>query len=1430
VVVLVFSLFGNLTVLPETKAVAAPIGHTLKVVAADGTSYALRADGTVWGWGNNDAGKLGGSYEGHMSVPVQVLHLTDVIDIVAGQSVAFALKRDGTVWSWGAYDGSAYGAMGLGRDFKTNHLYPLQVVGLPKIKAFAAGDGHVLALTEDGQVWSWGANDAGQLGTGDTKTRIKPVPVPNLSNVQAVAAGDKFSMVIQQGGVLLTWGNNDRGQLGDLTTTNRLTPLPVPGLSGVKMAAGGASHTVVLKTDGTVLTWGNNSGGQLGRVTTSTIDAQTPTPVPDLGGVKFIAASSIDSIALKETGTVYTWGTNRFGLAGNGTANVIQATPYHVSELTDIATVAISRFHAVVSDSQGHVYSWGTSGSNQGNGVMGDGTFASKYRPVVTHGFAMMPDLAAASVGETSISLAYQGTGAAKYKLRRNETFLSDSSQTGFLTDLTYQDLGLTPDTSYVYTIQAYDAAGLFLGSKTITVKTNPSKVTASLVVAGPTTLTLQYQYHGTGSVAKYVVTRFAEPVCEGAGTTCTDLDVDTSENARYTVTAYDADDQPLGQAFISHTPSTRPQVEAGYEISVLLDADGKVWTFGKNDKGQRGVPAVQEPYKPVQIPTLSDVIDIAVGDEHVLALTADKKVWAWGSNDVGELGTGSVGWSINTPRETGLTDVVAITAAGHHSLALKSDGTVWGWGDNRHGQLGIGNKVIQHRPVKIENVPKFKSISTGGVFVAEDDLGHTLAIDENGKVWSWGYNANGELGIGHTEERAVPTPVPGLSNVKEVTAGTFMSAALDQEGNVFAWGSNAGDFGDGTLTNRLVPTVVPNWKGTKAIKASTGSLMAIREDGTVWGSGSNRYGRLADNSEVDRYEPVRMGSVVTDAVSVAVGYHHTVVLKGDGTLCAAGFNRSGQLGDGSGHSRATCTPVAGFTDPIETPPVNKAVALTGTPVNPTTIDLKFSYSGAQPTRYVLTRDGQQIPAGATHPATSTGYQDTGLMPNKTYEYTLEGRYSDGTTRSDTKTIKTPPLNFEFTAISVGPTTADLTYNAEWNVTRYAVKRVGGDPSIAEFDVPVTGSYQDLNLTPDTEYTYTICAYDGSHLLGCKEQSVTTSIALTLDADATSPTHVDLTYNDHSTSGLITKYVLVREGGAGTVEIDGAPLNGRLSEDGLLPDTTYTYTLKAYRNDREVGRATATVTTPAFTLTVTGEQIGSTQAKVDYRANGTVTRYEILRDGFMVDTTTTATTYQDAGLRPNTTYTYTVVAYGPNGELGRESVAVTTDPFVIELTAIGSTTPVNKIDLGWTANGQVARYELFKDGAPVLFINPTATSYTDTEVQRKRTYTYTVIAYDAFGNELGRDEVSASPMFTLRVIRESITSTSVQLRFQTSGGDAAPVFVVSRKEQGRETTFNPATNPFIDTGLSPHTTYQYTVEAWINGQKVASKKLTVKTP
>jgi len=145
------------------------------------------------------------------------------------------------------------------------------------------------------------------------------------------------------------------------------------------------------------------------------------------------------------------------------------------------------------------------------------------------------------------------------------------------------------------------------------------------------------------------------------------------------------------------------------------------------------------------------------------------------------------------------LQDIVQISCGCYHSLALDLEGSVYSFGNNEAGQLGLGDNDNRNIPQIIPSLQNIKQISCGGF--------HSFAIDSEGRIYTFGNNENGQLGLGDQRNRNIPQPIPNLQNILQISCGIAHTLALDLEGRVFAFGYNEhGQLGIGDKVDRSSP------------------------------------------------------------------------------------------------------------------------------------------------------------------------------------------------------------------------------------------------------------------------------------------------------------------------------------------------------------------------------------------------------------------------------------------------------------------------------------------------------------------------------------------------------------------------------------------------------------------------------------------------
>ena len=817
------------------------LSNIVDIAAGLNHCLALTSAGFIYAWGSNYNKQLGIDSPLTVSSPIQVSALQSVIGITAGEKHSVAVTSGGTVWAWGD---NTYGQLGNGTT--TNQTSPIQVTGLPSIAQISSGRYASTAIDTEGQIWLWGRNTSGGLGTGDTTNQTSPVCISEIGHVLSAANGEDTTIVLKDDGSLWAVGSNTKNLLGDGKRKFSATPQRVLSIENIQEAVTGGTHVLVKREDGMIWAYGDNSHGQLG--TTSVPSSSIPIQVNDVDGTPLtdvvqISANGSSSYILREDGTVWAWGSNGSGQLGNGTTENSNAPVQVKAEngeghLTDVVKVVANYETCFAIKRDGTVWGWG-------------------YDPV-----RLFTPGGVAPYSSTPIQIPVTDAIDATTNGLDLLVLKSDGTLWGKGDDLFGQ----------VYTAtQATNVDQISLGMyHSIFLKTDGS-------------------VWGCGKNDDYALGlgnntfRFYEP-----------QQILRSEEG---VIAIDA---------------------ASYH-TLALKSDGTLLSWGGyNSNGElgNGSPA---PYTtpgvvvgPNGIDKLSNIRAISSSNSHSIAIDNDGIAWTWGSNSAGQLGDGvSVPYSLDWVRvQTPTSGSVASANGTYHTAILNSDGTVWTAGRNQYGQLGIGTNTDSAEAVQITGLD---AVST---LVAGDN--HTLALKNDGTVWAWGKNTYGQLGNQSSTNASAPVQVLDdngdayLEGVVAIAANADYSLALKADGSLWGWGLNdQGQLGDGTVNSHNLPVQV---KGTGrtgyltdvvGMAAGEKHALVVKSDGTVWAWGDNQYWQLGDHSDMESFTPVQVtGSggtgTLTDVVAVTAGRDASYALKADGTVWAWGYNAFGQIGDGS--------------------------------------------------------------------------------------------------------------------------------------------------------------------------------------------------------------------------------------------------------------------------------------------------------------------------------------------------------------------------------------------------------------------------------------------------------------------------------------------------------------------------------------------------
>jgi gliding motility-associated-like protein len=331
------------------------------VKSGDFHTLAIKTDGTLWAWGNNNYGQLGDGTTTNKNIPTKIGNSNDWQFIFPGDHSSFAIKYDGSLWAWGI---NTYGILGDGSIINKNT--PTRIGNDFDWKFVSNNAYNTLAQKNDNSIWAWGSNSNGTLGNGSNTDSLIPVQVGNETSWKSISAGALFSTGIKNDGTIWAWGFGTYGELGNGNLGNVNTPTQI-GNSNNWASISASYHTILAKkNDGTLWGWGLNKYGELGDGTK--IQKNFPIQVGTSSDWDIIGTGPGNSYGIKTNGTLWTWGDNSAGQLGNGNFNN-NYIPNQIVTNFSIKDISLGNLSATILTAQKDLYSWGNNEQGQfGNG------------------------------------------------------------------------------------------------------------------------------------------------------------------------------------------------------------------------------------------------------------------------------------------------------------------------------------------------------------------------------------------------------------------------------------------------------------------------------------------------------------------------------------------------------------------------------------------------------------------------------------------------------------------------------------------------------------------------------------------------------------------------------------------------------------------------------------------------------------------------------------------------------------------------------------------------------------------------------------------------------------------------------------------------------------------------------------------------------
>jgi alpha-tubulin suppressor-like RCC1 family protein len=356
------------------------------------------------------------------------------------------------------------------------------------------------------------------------------------------------------------------------------------------------------------------------------------------------------------------------------------------------------------------------------------------------------------------------------------------------------------------------------------------------------------------------------------------------------------------------------------------LVASGATYAWGLNDHGQLGVGDTTPRSSPVAVLGGLALTRVQVGKSSI-GQQYSGLAYAWGLNDHGQLGVGDVA-SRSSPVAVlgGLKFSSVFSGADGEGSTFgveRETGSLYAWGRNASGRLGVGDIVSRSSPVAVLGGLKFRKVVLG--------TNSTLGLTASGAAYGWGANTDGELGLGDVVSRSSPVAVLGGLTFKDIFSlpgNSFFG--LTEEGDLYAWGANAnGQLGVGDVASRSSPVAVLGglkWERMARLSSGARSMIAIQKGtGSAYAWGANASGQLGLGDIAPRSSPVAvLGGLKFSFVNM--GNEFAYGMESNGIVYSWGSNASGQLGDFSVVAKSSPVLVPGCLEPLFQAPTTKVI------------------------------------------------------------------------------------------------------------------------------------------------------------------------------------------------------------------------------------------------------------------------------------------------------------------------------------------------------------------------------------------------------------------------------------------------------------------------------------------------------------------------
>jgi alpha-tubulin suppressor-like RCC1 family protein len=839
-----------------------PLGTTFNITAKLVVNHNLQVDGSLTG--DQIINILGGSVTGDGQ-----------INLTHGSFLLKGTGNFGGSTNWNFYDLNFGDGTGSGTTSKigTNSISIDGILTVDQSHTLNAGSSN----------WNF---------DGD---RVSP-----LTDIKNIDAGYDQTCAVKTDGTVYCWGLNNYYQLGDYSAVPKSVPVQVVGLnnsgvlSDISQVSVGSNHVCALKSDGSaVYCWGLDTSGQCGDNDTATTEYY-PTQVLGLGGtgvlsdISQITTGRNFTCAVKTDSTVYCWGDDYSGQLGDGYIGTeLRKYPVQVKDvggvgvLSGILKITAGYEFTCALKNDNTTYCWG----NNNYGQIGIGSTLTQSTPNQVKGV--------------------DGTGV-----------LSDISQ---ITTGNYHTCALKTDGSVVY-CWGYNSYGQIGNNQ------SGNNVLVPETVSGSFSPVASVTQVDAGLLHTCALKKDNTVFCWGYNS-YGQLGIDNTNDYLVPV-------QVLGSEGVGYLNGIEMISMGKYHSCAMKNNGIAISCWGNNQYGQLGNNTVTDLYNPnyvvgnLNLKPISYVKSVSVGNGQACTVKDDDSaVYCWGYGLYGVLGNRSSNGNFQyTPIQvvglggTGTLSSVSQVFSGYSSTcALKTgDSSLNCWGSGSYGTLGTGStEATVSFPTQV------KDVSGSGLLTNISQVGigynHVCALKDDNYAYCWGYNRNGQLGIGNTANQSLPNQVKGVGGTgtappfSQISVGYNHTCSLKSDGTaVYCWGGN--DYGQIGIGNTIRQTGLIQVKGVSGsgylsnisqIASGYNFNFAIDTNNSfIYAWGQNNRGQLGIGDTENQYYPVRITDFdgdgkLSDIIQISAGYYHSCALKAAGTVLCWGRNSSGQLGNG---------------------------------------------------------------------------------------------------------------------------------------------------------------------------------------------------------------------------------------------------------------------------------------------------------------------------------------------------------------------------------------------------------------------------------------------------------------------------------------------------------------------------------------------------